>query len=198
MGELFARKIAKGFGNKEVEELSLEQLPSRPPVLCPGCPHRPLYYVMNKLKLTVCSDIGCYTLGALPPLSSVDTCICMGASIGMAHGFEKALGREQAKKTVAVLGDSTFSHSGMTGLLNMVYNNSTGTVIIADNSITGMTGHQHNPSSGYDIHGLPAPQVDFEQLCKALGVKDIHVVDPFDIKLMEKTLREATSRMSFR
>lgn len=194
LGELFAAKIAKEFADKEVEEVEFEDLPARPPVLCPGCPHRPLFYVLNKLKLTVCSDIGCYTLGALPPLNAVDTCVCMGASIGMAHGFEKALGREQAKKTVAVLGDSTFSHSGMTGLLNMVYNRSTGTVIIADNSITGMTGHQHNPSSGYDIHGNSAPQVDFEKLCRAMGINDVHVVDPFDIKLMEKTIREALAK----
>ena len=141
-GELFARKIANKFnGEEEAGPMNTQGIPMRPPVLCPGCPHRGLYYVLGKLKLTVCSDIGCYTLGALPPLSGVDTCVCMGASIGMAHGMEKARGHEQAKKTVAVLGDSTFCHSGLTGLLNMAYNRAVGTVIIADNSITGMTGH---------------------------------------------------------
>jgi len=194
-GELFARKIAAKFaGAEEAGPMNTQGIPVRPPVLCPGCPHRALYYVLGKLKLTVCSDIGCYTLGALAPLSAVDTCVCMGASFTMAHGFEKARGKEQAKKTVAVLGDSTFCHSGMTGLLNMVYNQAVGTVIIADNSITGMTGHQNNPSNGLDIHGNPAPQLDLELLCKALGVKNVVVVDPFDVKLLEKTLREETAR----
>ncbi|MBQ3104164.1 MAG: indolepyruvate ferredoxin oxidoreductase subunit alpha, partial [Oscillospiraceae bacterium] len=132
-------------------------VPGRPPVMCAGCPHRGLFYVLKKLGLKVSGDIGCYTLGSMAPLNSMDATICMGASIGMAHGMEKALGREQAKRTVAVLGDSTFCHSGMTGLLNMMYNRSLGTLIIADNSITGMTGHQNNPANGFDIHGNPAP-----------------------------------------
>ncbi|MBQ3108264.1 MAG: 4Fe-4S binding protein, partial [Clostridia bacterium] len=194
-GELFARKIAAKFaGAEEAGPMNTPEIPVRPPVLCPGCPHRGLFYVLNKLKLTVCSDIGCYTLGALPPLAAMDTCICMGASIGMAHGMEKAMGREQAKKTVALLGDSTFCHSGITGLLNMAYNRSVGTVIIADNSITGMTGHQNNPCNGFDIHGEPAPAIDLLKLCDAMGIKDVKVVDPADLKAMEKALRDSTAR----
>ncbi len=140
------------------------------------------------------SDIGCYTLGFLPPLSAVDTCVCMGASIGAAHGMEKARGVEQAKKTVAVLGDSTFCHSGMTGLLNMIYNRSVGTVIIADNSITGMTGHQNNPANGLDIHGAPTNQLDLEAVCRGLGVKHVVVVDPFDLKELDRVIKEETAR----
>lgn len=194
-GELFARKIANKFnGEEEAGPMNTQGIPMRPPVLCPGCPHRGLYYVLGKLKLTVCSDIGCYTLGALPPLSGVDTCVCMGASIGMAHGMEKARGHEQAKKTVAVLGDSTFCHSGLTGLLNMAYNRAVGTVIIADNSITGMTGHQNNPANGYDIHGEPTTSLDILKLCDAMGIKHVRVVDPFDVKELEKVVREETER----
>ena len=194
-GELFARKIAAKFaGEKEYGPMNTQDIPVRPPVLCPGCPHRGLYYLLSKLHLTVCSDIGCYTLGALAPMNAVDTTVCMGASIGMAHGFEKARGREQAKKTVAVLGDSTFCHSGLTGLLNMAYNRSVGTVIIADNSITGMTGHQNNPANGKDIYGNPAPALDIVKLCEAMGIEHVRVVDPFDLPEMEKALREETER----
>lgn len=194
-GELFARKIAAKFaGGKEYGPMNTQDIPVRPPVLCPGCPHRGLYYLLSKLHLTVCSDIGCYTLGALAPLNAVDTTVCMGASIGMAHGFEKARGKEQAKKTVAVLGDSTFCHSGLTGLLNMAYNRSVGTVIIADNSITGMTGHQNNPANGFDIYGNPAPALDIVKLCDAMGIKNVRVVDPYDLVEMEKALREETAR----
>ena len=194
-GELFAETIASKFMDKpEPGPMETQGIPVRPPVLCPGCPHRGLYYILGKLKLTVCSDIGCYNLGALPPLSGVDTCVCMGASIGMAHGMEKTRGKEQAKNTVAVLGDSTFCHSGITGLLNMMYNRSVGTVIIADNSITGMTGHQHNPSTGFDIHGNVAPQLNLEKLCEAMGIEHVVVVDPYDVKKLEAVLREETSR----
>ena len=194
-GELFMHKIEEKFkGAEPVGPMNTTDIPNRPPVLCPGCPHRGLYYVLGKLKLTVCSDIGCYTLGALPPLSGVDTCVCMGASIGMAHGFEKARGTEQAKRTVAVLGDSTFCHSGMTGLLNMAYNRSVGTVIIADNSITGMTGHQNNPANGKDIHGDPTTQLDIVKLCEAMGVASVRIVDPFDLKETEKVIREEVAR----
>lgn len=194
-GELFVRKIASRFmGQAEPGPMNTQGIPVRPPVLCPGCPHRGLYHVLNKLKLTVCSDIGCYTLGALPPLGAVDTCVCMGASIGMAHGMEKARGAAQAQKTVAVLGDSTFCHSGITGLLNMMYNRSVGTVIIADNSITGMTGHQHNPSTGFDIYGNPAPQLNLEKLCESMGIEHVRVVDPFNVKELEKVLKEETAR----
>lgn len=194
-GELFMHKIEEKFlGAAPVGPMNTTDVPVRPPVLCPGCPHRGLYYVLGKLKLTVCSDIGCYTLGALPPLSGVDTCVCMGASIGMAHGFEKARGAEQAKRTVAVLGDSTFCHSGMTGLLNMAYNRSVGTVIIADNSITGMTGHQNNPANGKDIHGDPTTALDIVKLCEAMGVASVRIVDPFDLKETEKVIKEEVAR----
>ena len=158
--------------------------------MCPGCPHRGTFHVLKKLKLTVTGDIGCYTLGALPPTQSMDTCICMGASIGMAHGMEKARGREFGKKTVAVLGDSTFIHSGITGLIDIVYNKGCSTVIILDNSITGMTGHQHNPATGFTIKGEPTKQVDLELLAKAVGIDRVRIVDPFDIKGFEKILRE--------
>ncbi len=195
LGELFARTIATKFmGAPEPGPMTTQEIPVRPPVLCPGCPHRGLSYVLNKLKLTVHSDIGCYSLGGLEPLNAADTCLCMGASIGMAHGMEKAQGADSAKHMVALLGDSTFTHSGMTGLLNMVYNRSVGTVIIADNSITGMTGHQNNPTNGLDIHGNPAPQLDLVAFCKGIGVEHVVVVDPFDVKQLEKVLKEETAR----
>ncbi|NLC67690.1 MAG: indolepyruvate ferredoxin oxidoreductase subunit alpha [Clostridiaceae bacterium] len=170
-----------------------EKVPVRPPVMCPGCPHRGVFYVLKQMKLTVTGDIGCYTLGALPPLGSMDTCVCMGASIGMAHGMEKARGREFASKTVAVIGDSTFIHSGITGLIDIVYNNGTSTVIILDNSITGMTGHQHNPVSGYTIKGEPAKQVDLVKLAQAIGIERVRVVDPYDINEFEKVVKEEVS-----
>ena len=163
----------------------------RPPVMCPGCPHRGAYYVLNKLKATVTGDIGCYTLGALPPLSAMDTCVCMGASIGMALGMEKARGREFAGSVVAVIGDSTFIHSGITGLIDTVYNGGHTTIMILDNSTTGMTGHQEHPATGKNIYGDPAPQVDLESLCRAVGVTDIQTVDPFDLTAMEAAVRHA-------
>jgi indolepyruvate ferredoxin oxidoreductase alpha subunit len=166
------------------------QAPQRPPVMCPGCPHRGTFHVLKKLKLTVTGDIGCYTLAALPPAQSMDTCVCMGASIGMAHGMEKARGREFGKKTVAVLGDSTFIHSGITGLIDIVYNKGCSTVIILDNSITGMTGHQHNPTTGFTIKGEPTKQVDLELLAKAVGVERVRIADPFDINGFEKIVKE--------
>jgi indolepyruvate ferredoxin oxidoreductase alpha subunit len=192
-GELFAAKIAEKFaGAPKAEPAATEGIPLRPPVLCPGCPHRAMYYVLHKLKLHVLADIGCYTLGALPPLSAVDTTICMGASIPMAHGMEKARGT--AKDTVAVIGDSTFCHSGITGLLNMAYNRAAGTVIIADNSITGMTGHQNNPANGKDVYGNPAPKLDLIKLCGAMGITNVTVADPFDIPEFEKVVRAETAR----
>ncbi len=169
------------------------EIPVRPPVMCPGCPHRGMYYVLKKLKLTVSGDIGCYTLGALPPTSSMDTCVCMGASIGGVHGMEKARGREFGKKAVAILGDSTFIHSGITGLIDIVYNKGNSTVIILDNSITGMTGHQHNPTTGYTIKGEPTRQVDLIKLANAVGIDRVRVVDPFNIKEFEKVLKDETS-----
>ena len=174
----------------EAESLSIPAAPMRPPVLCPGCPHRGTFYVLKKLGLTVSGDIGCYTLGATAPLSSVDSVICMGASVSAAHGMAKVRGEEFNKKLVSVIGDSTFMHSGITGLIDIVYNHGANTVIILDNSITGMTGHQDNPLSGKDIYGNPAKQVDLELLCKAIGVERVVVADPIDVKNFEKVVRE--------
>lgn len=167
-----------------------EEIPVRPPVMCPGCPHRGMFYVLKKLKLVVSGDIGCYTLGALPPLESMDTCICMGASVSAALGMEKARGKEFSKKLVAVIGDSTFIHSGITGLIDIVYNKGVSTVIILDNSITGMTGHQHNPTTGFTIKGEPTKQVDLVKLANAIGVERVRVVDPFDLDTFEKVVKE--------
>ncbi len=193
-GELFVRRLAGAFGGaQDAGPQETEGIPQRPPVLCPGCPHRAVFHILNKLKLTVCADIGCYTLGALPPLSAVDTVVCMGASVGMAHGFEKARGPEQAKKTVAVIGDSTFLHSGITGLIDVVYNSGHSTVMILDNSITGMTGHQDNPSTGKDARGNPAPQLDLVKLCEAVGVSSVRVVDPYDLPALEAIIKEETA-----
>lgn len=167
-----------------------EDLPVRPPVLCPGCPHRAVFYVLNKMKLNVCGDIGCYTLGAVAPLTAMDAVVCMGASIGMAFGMSLARGEEFAKNTVAVIGDSTFMHSGITGLIEVVYNKGINTVMILDNSITGMTGHQDNPTTGKTLKGEATRSVDLEQLAHAVGVDRVKVVDPFDVALLEKTLKE--------
>jgi indolepyruvate ferredoxin oxidoreductase, alpha subunit len=171
-----------------------EGLPMRPPVMCPGCPHRGFYYVVNKLKLVATGDIGCYTLGALPPLLGLDTCVCMGASVSMAMGMEKARGKEFAKKLIGVIGDSTFFHSGITGLVDMVYNGANSTIVILDNSTTGMTGHQDNPQTGKSIKGEIAPIVDIENLVKSIGVKHVRVIDPFDTKGLEAILKEETNR----
>lgn len=192
VGELSAQTIRERVLGVEARQdfMAEEQPPVRPPVMCPGCPHRGMFYVLRKLKLTVNGDIGCYTLGALPPSEAMDTCICMGASIGMAHGMEKARGREFGKKMVAVIGDSTFIHSGITGLIDIVYNKGNSTVIILDNSITGMTGHQHNPTTGYTIKGEPTKQADLVKLAESIGVARVVVADPFDIKGFEKVVRE--------
>ena len=171
-----------------------EVLPNRPPVLCPGCPHRGTFYVLKKLGLTVSGDIGCYTLGAVAPLASVDTTICMGASISAAHGMAKVQGSAFNKKLVSVIGDSTFMHSGITALSDIVYNKGTNTVIILDNSITGMTGHQDNPTTGKTIRGEATRQVDLIKLCGALGIEHVTVCDPFDVKAFEKIVREETAR----
>ncbi len=171
-----------------------EEIPNRPPVLCPGCPHRATFYVLKKLGLTVSGDIGCYTLGAVAPLASVDTTICMGASISAAHGMAKVQGSEFNKKLVSVIGDSTFMHSGITGLSDIVYNKGANTVIILDNSITGMTGHQDNPTTGKTIRGEATRQVDLIKLCQGLGVEHIVVADPFDVKNFEKVVKAETER----
>ena len=169
-------------------------LPVRPPVMCAGCPHRGVFYILNKLKLTVSADIGCYTLGAQPPLAAVDTVLCMGASVGMAHGFEKARGREQSEHTVAVIGDSTFIHSGITGLINAVYNMSNITIIILDNSTTGMTGHQQHPATGLTLKQQPAPVLDIVALCKTVGCASVRVVDSYDLAEVEKAVKEEVKR----
>ncbi|MGB4372127.1 MAG: thiamine pyrophosphate-dependent enzyme, partial [Halanaerobiales bacterium] len=174
----------------EAEPLSAGEVPGRPPVMCPGCPHRATFHVLKKLKLTVVGDIGCYTLGALPPVGAMDICVCMGASIGIAHGMEKARGRDFAGKTVAVIGDSTFIHSGITGLIDLVYNKGTSTVIILDNSITGMTGHQENPTTGYTIKGEPTKQVNLVKLGEAIGIERIKIVDPFNLRELEEIIKE--------
>lgn len=158
-----------------------EDVPPRPPVMCAGCPHRGLYYALKKYNLYVSGDIGCYTLGAQAPLSMIDTCICMGASVSSLHGFNTARGAEQAKKSIAVIGDSTFIHSGITGLIDIAYNKGISTVIVLDNSITGMTGHQNNPANGFTIKGDPTTAVDLEALARAVGINRVSVVDPFDI-----------------
>ena len=193
-GEYSAKLIEERIKRVEVQKVSAENLPMRPPVLCPGCPHRAAYYVIKKLKLHIMGDIGCYTLGALPPLETVDACVCMGASIGMAHGVAKARGKEFAKKTVAVIGDSTFIHSGITGLIDIVYNNGIATVIILDNSTTAMTGHQDHPATGRTIKGEPAPVLNLVELVKAVGIKNVRVVDPFDLEGSERILREETQK----
>ena len=191
IGELSQALVADGLDLSRREGCAIDSvIPNRPPALCAGCPHRGIYYVLSKLKLTVIGDIGCYTLGAIAPLNSVDAVVCMGASISGIHGFLKASGEEQASKTVAVIGDSTFMHSGMTGLVNIAYNNSNSTVIILDNSITGMTGHQQNPTTGFNLKGDPAAKVDLEALCHALGIARVRVVDPYDLQACETAIRE--------
>ena len=167
-----------------------EAIPARPPVMCAGCPHRGLFYTLAKNKLTVLGDIGCYTLGAVAPLSAIDTTICMGASVSGLHGFNKAGGGQGEGKTVAVIGDSTFIHSGVTGLINVAYNESNSTVIILDNSITGMTGHQQNPTTGYNIKGDPAGKIDLEALCRSMGFHRVRVVDPYNLAECETAVKE--------
>ena len=167
-----------------------EDIPARPPVMCAGCPHRGLFYTLAKSKLTVLGDIGCYTLGAVPPLAAIDTTICMGASVSGLHGFNKASGGETEGKTVAVIGDSTFMHSGVTGLINIAYNESNSTVIILDNSITGMTGHQQNPTTGFNLKGDPCTKIDLESLCRSVGIKRVRVVDPYDLAECDQAVKE--------
>jgi len=192
IGEYNAEMIRSAILGEKVETLPAAEVPVRPPVLCPGCPHRGMFHILNKLKLTVSGDIGCYTLGAGAPLNGMDTTICMGASVGVAHGMNKVR-PENAKKTVAVIGDSTFMHSGITGLLNAVYNQSASTVIILDNSITAMTGHQENPATALTLKGTPAPVMDIEAVCRAVGVKRVAKVDPYDLENVERILKEETA-----
>lgn len=195
-GEYTPSMIKKAVLNEEpapYEEIN-EVIPVRPPVMCAGCPHRGTYYVLKKLGLTVSGDIGCYTLGAAAPLQSIDTTICMGASVSAAHGMAKARGEEFNKKLVSVIGDSTFMHSGITGLVDIVYNKGNNTVIILDNSITGMTGHQDNPTTGYTIRKEPTKQTNLVALCKSIGIEHVVVADPFDVKNFEKVVKEEVER----
>ena len=196
LGEYTSNMIKKVvLGEEKPESVTLpEAIPVRPPVMCAGCPHRGTFYVLKKLGLVVSGDIGCYTLGATMPLQSVDTTICMGASVSAAHGMAKARGAEFNKKLVSVIGDSTFMHSGITGLVDIVYNKGNNTVIILDNSITGMTGHQDNPTTGFTIRGEETKQVNLVALCKAVGIEHIAVCDPFDVKEFEKVVKEETQR----
>lgn len=185
--------LGRSFAGSAQERLAQQHIPIRPPVMCPGCPHRAVFYVLSKLKLTVTGDIGCYTLGATAPLKAMDLCVCMGASIGSALGMEKAGTQNLAGRTVAVIGDSTFIHSGITGLIDMVYNKGTGTVIILDNSTTGMTGHQDHPATGWTIRKEPTYQASLEVLAKAAGVNRIKVIDSYDIGQLEATIKEEIS-----
>ena len=194
IGEYTPAMIASVIlGEKPAARAEIEQIPARPPVLCPGCPHRGTFYVLKKLGLVVSGDIGCYTLGSAAPLSSIDSTICMGASVSAALGMAKARGPEFAKKLVSVIGDSTFMHSGITGLVDIVYNKGINTVIILDNSITGMTGHQDNPTTGKTIRGEATKQVDLIALCKSVGIDHVTVADPFDVKAFEAAVKEATA-----
>lgn len=193
--EFSQNQLASALGLEVPEGPSLDEaIPVRPPVMCAGCPHRGMFYTLSKNKCTVMGDIGCYTLGAVAPLSAMEVTACMGASIGMTHGFNKALGEESQGKTVAVIGDSTFMHSGMTGLANIAYNQSNSTVIILDNSITGMTGHQQNPTTGYNIKGDPAGKIDLEALCKAMGIASVRVIDPYDLAQTDAVLKEELAK----
>ena len=182
------RKLMKGE-DPEFDTLD-ETIPGRPPVMCCGCPHRGLFYALKKAKVYVSGDIGCYTLGASAPLSAMDTCVCMGASISALHGYNKARGEEAEKKSVAVIGDSTFIHSGVTSLIDIAYNRSNSVVVILDNSITGMTGHQQNPTTGYTIKGDPTSAVNLEALCHAIGINRVRVVDPYDLPAVQQALKE--------
>jgi indolepyruvate ferredoxin oxidoreductase alpha subunit len=193
-GELTPGRIRTAFGLRQPPAAHEEKLPGRPPNMCPGCPHRGVFFALNQLKAYVTGDIGCYTLGFMPPLSSMDTCICMGASIGMATGVSKVVSSEEKKKVVAVIGDSTFLHTGINGLMDMVYNNSPSTVVILDNRITAMTGRQDNPASGFTLMDAPSHRIDFPLLCKSLGVKHIRVINPFDLEQTKNVLREEMER----
>ncbi len=193
-GEYSANMIRQAVLGEKPEIKTPAEVPGRPPILCPGCPHRSVYHVLNKLKMHVAGDIGCYTLGAVAPLSAVDTTMCMGSSISTLHGMEKAKGREYIKNWVAAIGDSTFLHTGINSLMNMVYNNGSGTVMILDNSTTGMTGHQDHAATGKTLMGDPTYAIDIPGLCQAAGVPNVRVVDAFDIAELEKIIKEETAK----
>ena len=193
-GEYSANMLREKILGETIEVKASNEAPARPPILCPGCPHRSTYSVLKKLKIHAAGDIGCYTLGAVNPLAVVDTTLCMGSSISTLHGMEKAKGKDYIKNWVAVIGDSTFLHTGVNSLMNMVYNKATGTVIILDNSTTGMTGHQDHPATGKTLDGEPAYAVDLVDLCHALGVKHVEVVDAFDVDKLTKVVKEEVAR----
>ena len=187
MPNIVAQKLGIPFQSGEKLE---DDIPGRPPVMCAGCPHRGLYYILKKNNLTVLGDIGCYTLGATAPLKATDTTICMGASVSGLHGFNKAGAAGRTGKTVAVIGDSTFMHSGITGLVNIAYNESASTVIILDNSTTGMTGHQQNPTTGFNLKGDPCTKINLEELCRSVGIRRVRVIDPYDLDQCDKAIKE--------
>jgi indolepyruvate ferredoxin oxidoreductase alpha subunit len=190
-GEFSQNLIRECFGLDAGKGVKLsDEIPMRPPVMCAGCPHRGIFYVLKKHKLNVYGDIGCYTLGAVAPLNAMDLNVCMGASCSGLHGFNKAMGEEGEKRSVGVIGDSTFVHSGMTGITDISYNMTNSTVIILDNSITGMTGHQQNPTTGKNLRGEPAGKIDLEALCRALGFNRVVVVDPYDLNETERVIME--------
>ncbi len=193
-GELTPGRLRSAFGLPQTTPVPAEKLPGRPPNMCPGCPHRGVFFALNQLKAYVTGDIGCYTLGFMPPLSAMDTCVCMGASIGMATGVTKVVADQEKKKVVAVIGDSTFLHTGINGLMDMVYNQSPATVVILDNSITAMTGRQDNPASGFTLMDAPAPAINIPLLCTSLGVKNIRVINPLDLEETKRVLAEEMER----
>ena len=194
-GEFSQKTIAKAFGLDDKYSVKLDEtIPVRPPMMCAGCPHRGMFYVLSKNKLTVLGDIGCYTLGSAAPLNALDMTLCMGASVSGIHGYNVAGGKETENKTVCVIGDSTFIHSGVTGLINIAYNQSNSTVIILDNSITGMTGHQQNPTTGYTIKGDPAGKVSLEKLCASIGINSVRVVDPYNLEECERVVKEEIAK----
>lgn len=193
-GEYSANMLRKAILKEDLDIKSPADAPQRPPILCPGCPHRSVYHVLKKLKMHAAGDIGCYTLGAVAPLSVVDTTMCMGSSISTLHGMEKAKGKEYIKNWVAVIGDSTFLHTGVNSLMNMVYNNATGTVMILDNSTTGMTGHQDHAATGKTLQGDPTYAIDIPKLCRAIGVNHVTEVNAFDLQTLEKTIKEEVAR----
>lgn len=193
-GEYSANMIREAILGEKADVKAPAQVPGRPPILCPGCPHRSVYHVLNKLKIHAAGDIGCYTLGAVAPLSVVDTTICMGASISSLHGMEKAKGKDYIKNWVAVIGDSTFLHTGVNSLMNMMYNRATGTVMVLDNSTTGMTGHQDHAATGKTLLGEPTYAIDIPALCRAIGVKNVVEVNAFDIEKLEKVVKEEVAK----
>ena len=193
-GEYSANMLRTAILGEKLDLATPELVPNRPPILCPGCPHRSVYSVLNKLKIHAAGDIGCYTLGAVAPLSVVDTTICMGASISSLHGMEKAKGKDYIKNWVAVIGDSTFLHTGVNSLMNMVYNKGTGTVMILDNSTTGMTGHQAHAATGKTLMGEATDAIDIPGLCRAMGIKNVVEVNAFDIATLEKVVKEEVAK----